>query len=308
MSQSSRAWARRETTGREGDILVNAMDRREFLATTAGGLASLTAARGLLAQANDDPLGVRDDFPITRRMRFLATSWIGPMPRVVRDVACEYVDEKMEFADTRTRLEKKEMTRIAFAALFGAKPQEIALLYATTDGENIVTRGLDLTGAYGREPNDEPMKRFNPDGSTKDDFTDSVHGLRISNDGLVYVADRGNGRIQVFQKDGTYVDEHFIKPETRRGSSSGAVWDIELSNDEAQTYLYVADGTNQRVWTLQRDTMEVLDSFGRRGRGAGEFHWLHKFAIDSQGNFYTGEVHMQRRLQKFVPQARTAAN
>ena len=161
-------------------------------------------------------------------------------------------------------------------------------------------------GAYGRMPDDNPMKRFNPDGSTKDDFTDSVHGLRISNDGLVYVADRGNGRIQIFQKDGTYVEEHFIEPETRPGSSSGTVWDIELSNDEAQTYLYVADGTNQRIWTLQRDTMEVLDSFGRRGRGAGEFHWLHKFAIDSQGNFYTGEVHMQRRLQKFVPQTSAA--
>ncbi len=122
------------------------MDRRAFLATTAGGLASLTTARGLSAQVNgdEDPLGVRADFPITQRMRFLATSWIGPMPRVVRDVACQYADEKMEFADTRTRLEKKEMARSSFAELFGAKPQEIALLYATTDGENIVTRGLDL--------------------------------------------------------------------------------------------------------------------------------------------------------------------
>ncbi len=163
-------------------------------------------------------------------------------------------------------------------------------------------------GAYGRVPNDEPMKRYNRDGSSKDDYTDSVHAVKVSNDGLVYLADRGNGRIQVFQKDGTYVEEHFIMPESRLGSSSGTVWDMEFSNDEAQTYMYVADGTNMRVWTLQRDTMEVLDSFGRRGRAAGEFHWLHKFALDSQGNFYTGEVHDQRRLQKFEPQASAGAN
>ena len=79
-------------------------------------------------------------------------------------------------------------------------------------------------GAYGERPDDEPIGRFNADGSSKDEFTDSVHGVRISNDGLVYVADRGNGRIQIFQKDGTYVEEHFIKPETRPGSSSGTVW------------------------------------------------------------------------------------
>ena len=159
-------------------------------------------------------------------------------------------------------------------------------------------------GAYGEMPDDLPIGRYqhNPDGPPAREFTDAVHGIRIAKDGHVYVADRGNGRIQIFTKDGTFIEEHFIVPETRVGSSSGSAWDIELSPDEAQTYLYIADGTNQRVWILQRDTMEILDSFGRRGRGAGEFHWLHKFAADSQGNIYTGEVHMQRRLQKFVVQ------
>ena len=157
-------------------------------------------------------------------------------------------------------------------------------------------------GAYGNVPDEAPMVRFDPDAPTSQHFSDSVHGLRISKDGLVYVADRGNGRIQIFQKDGTFVEEHFIVPETRRGSSSGAVWDIELSPDDEQTFLYVADGTNQRVWILRRKDIEILDSFGRRGRAAGEFHWLHKFVVDSKGNIYTGEVHMQRRLQKFVVQ------
>ena len=153
--------------------------------------------------------------------------------------------------------------------------------------------------AYGKVPDETPILRYDLAAPDTENYTDSVHAILISKDGLVYVADRGNSRIQIFQKDGTYVEEHFIMPETRRGSTNGTVWDIDFSTDEEQTFLYVADGNSQRVWVLRRNDMEVLDSFGRRGRGAGEFHWLHKFAVDSKGNIYTGEVHMQRRLQKF---------
>ena len=153
--------------------------------------------------------------------------------------------------------------------------------------------------AYGKVPDEAPILRYDLDAPVTEHYTDSVHAILISKDGLVYVADRGNSRIQIFQKDGTYVEEHFIMPETRRGSANGTVWDIDFSIDEEQTFLYVADGNSQLIWILRRSDMEVLDSFGRRGRGAGEFHWLHKFAVDSKGNIYTGEVHMQRRLQKF---------
>ncbi len=72
--------------------------------------------------------------------------------------------------------------------------------------------------------------------------------------------------------------------------------------DENQTFLYVVDGTNQRVWILKRDDLEILGSFGRRGHGAGEFHWVHRLAVDSQGNIYTGEVNRGRRLQKWIPE------
>ena len=154
-------------------------------------------------------------------------------------------------------------------------------------------------GAYGKVPDEAPIRRYVLDAPDTENYTDSVHAIVISKDGLVYVADRGNSRIQIFQKDGTYVEEHLIMPETRLGSTNGTVWDIDLSTDEEQTFLYVADGNSQVVWILRRNDMEVLDSFGRRGRGAGEFHWLHKFTLDSKGNMYTGEVHMQRRLQKF---------
>lgn len=115
--------------------------------------------------------------------------------------------------------------------------------------------------------------------------------------GLVYVADRANNRVQVFEIDGTFVEEVVIAKNTR---GEGSVWDVTVSPDPEQTYLYVTDGANQRIWILRRDGLEILDSFGRRGRGAGEFHWVHKMAVDSHGNIYTGEVHMQRRVQKFV--------
>ena len=135
-------------------------------------------------------------------------------------------------------------------------------------------------------PNDPPSQQFN-----------IVHALRITHDGLVYVADRTNNRIQVFQKDGTFVKEVIIAKKTR---GDGSTWDVDVSPDEKQTFLYVADGINQQVWILRREDLEIVGSFGRRGHGAGEFHWLHRVAVDSQGNLYTGEVSRGRRLQKWV--------
>ena len=137
---------------------------------------------------------------------------------------------------------------------------------------------------------------FDPEGSPSQEFN-IVHGLRLTDDGLVYVADRTNSRVQVFQRDGTYVDEVVIAKATM---GEGSAWDVDVSPDEQQTFLYVADGTNQRVWIVQRATLEILGSFGRRGHGAGEFHWIHRLVVDSQGNLYTGEVNRGRRLQKWV--------
>lgn len=93
-----------------------------------------------------------------------------------------------------------------------------------------------------------------------------VHAVRIAHDGLVYVCDRTNDRIQVFRKDGTFVKEAFIAKNTL---GSGSVWHIAFSNDPAQTYLIVNDGTNQQIWTLRRDSLEILSAFGHAGHAAG---------------------------------------
>ena len=142
-------------------------------------------------------------------------------------------------------------------------------------------------------PNDPPAQQFN-----------IVHGARVTNDGLVYVADRTNNRIQVFQRDGTFVKEVVIANKTM---GEGSAWDVDVSPDEEQTFLYVADGTNQRIWILRREDLEILGHFGRRGHGAGEFHWVHRLAVDSHGNIYTGEVSRGRRLQKFVLEKKEAS-
>ena len=91
----------------------------------------------------------------------------------------------------------------------------------------------------------------------------TVHGLVGSNDGLLYVADRRGNRIQVFQRDGTYVTEKTIAPLTR---ASGSAFVVALSPDDEQRWLYLADGTNHKVWILRRSDLEVVGEFGRGGR------------------------------------------
>lgn len=100
------------------------------------------------------------------------------------------------------------------------------------------------------------------------------------------------GRLfQVFRKDGTFVKEFFVAKET---PGRGSVWDLDFWIDPAQTFLLNADGANNEVRTLVRDTGEVVGAFGRNGRNAGEFHWVHNLAVDSKG-IYTTEVDIGKR-------------
>jgi hypothetical protein len=111
-----------------------------------------------------------------------------------------------------------------------------------------------------------------------------------------------NDRIQVFRRDGTFVKEVVIAGRTR---FIGSVWDLDFSPAAGQPILFAADGTNQHVWMLRRDDLRSLGNFGRSGRSAGQFHWVHSLAVDSKGNIYTGEVDSGRRAQKFVRRSGT---
>jgi DNA-binding beta-propeller fold protein YncE len=117
----------------------------------------------------------------------------------------------------------------------------------------------------------------------------------------VFVTDRRENRIQVFTREGEFLREGFIRRETR---SMGSTWDVALSRDPEQRWLYVPDGTNYTFWVLDRQTLEVVNSFGRHGKNAGQFQWVHNVAVDSRGNLYTTEVDTGKRIQKFVPVAR----
>src|SRR5437764_14748250 len=136
-------------------------------------------------------------------------------------------------------------------------------------------------GAYGAEPRQEKQPPYAPSAAPARQFGNPVHCVRLSNDGRVYVCDRVNNRIQVFEPTGRFVQEFRVEPLTR---ANGAVWDMVLSHDAAQKYLYVADGANGRVYILERATGRPLGAFGRPGRMAGEFTWADNIAIAAPGS------------------------
>ena len=152
-------------------------------------------------------------------------------------------------------------------------------------------------GAYGNEPDDTDLGPYDPDAPLAQQFRNPVHCAEPANDDFVYVCDRPNDRIQAFRKDGTFVKEVRIAPRTL---GDGSVWDIAFSKDPNQTYLYVADGKNMKVYVILRETLEVLTSFGDGGRQPGQFFAVHSIATDSQGNIYTTETYEGKRVQKFV--------
>ncbi len=152
-------------------------------------------------------------------------------------------------------------------------------------------------GAYGNKPSDTDLGKYDPSAPPAQQFRNPVHCAELSNDGLLYVCDRLNDRVQVFKPDGTFVKEVFINKQTL---GAGSVWDIAFSKDPAQKYIFLADGENDRVHILDRQSLEVLTSFGEGGRQPGEFYGVHSIATDSHGNIYTTETYRGQRVQKFV--------
>jgi DNA-binding beta-propeller fold protein YncE len=162
-----------------------------------------------------------------------------------------------------------------------------------------------MWGAFGTTPAELPDSEAElPNGPTQ--FVQPVHAARVSNDGRVYVSDRGGKRVQVFTTDGEYLQQVFIgrdciAPACGNGQTAAST---AFSPDAAQRFLYVGNRSQAKVMVLDRQTLEVLDEFGRWGSAPGEFGTLHHIAADSQGNLYTTEVTplqpANRRVQKFV--------
>ncbi len=179
-------------------------------------------------------------------------------------------------------------------------------------------------GAYGNNPVDDvaaaaagPFVNDYEKGNKKPIFfRPPVHCVKIANDGKLYVCDRGNNRIQVFNaldpnlgkpcvnltgeagKCG-FVSEQFISEKTRT-SIPGTAVSVNFSTDAAQSCIYVGDNSNMTIYILSRANLQELGRFGRSGTQVGQFHWLHQVSVDSKGNIYTAEVDTAKRVQKFA--------
>src|SRR6202171_656373 len=152
-------------------------------------------------------------------------------------------------------------------------------------------------GAYGSTPDDADRGKYDPAAAPPKQFRNPVHCVECSEDGLVYVCDRQADRIQVFKPDGTFVKEAWFAKNTL---ASGSTWDIAFSKDPQQKFIFLADGTNEKVRIVTRDTLQEITSFGDGGRQPGQFFGVHSIATDSKGNIYTTETYEGKRLQKFV--------
>jgi len=153
-------------------------------------------------------------------------------------------------------------------------------------------------GAYGKPPTDpqQPITS-GPNLKRQPDKLAVVHCIAASKDELIYVCDRSNSRIQVFKKDGTFVREGFVAP---RDGGMGTAFTIAFSADPAQRFLYLGDGSNKKVWILDRNDLSILGSFGTPGREGGRFMVIHSVVTDSKGNLYVGETVDNNRVQRFL--------
>ena len=177
-------------------------------------------------------------------------------------------------------------------------------------------------GAYGNNPVDDAaakaagewMVDYSKGNKKPTFFRNPVHCVKISNDGKIYVCDRGNDRIQVFDKNDPTLGKPCGNPAGEAGKCGfvaeqsisehtniiGTAVSMNFSTDKAQSCLYVGDNANMTIYILNRSNLQELGQLGRSGRNAGEFHYLHQVSVDSKGNIYTGEVDTAKRIQKFL--------
>jgi len=173
----------------------------------------------------------------------------------------------------------------------GYKNKRVAVLDAETG------KMKRFWGAYGNKPDDAPLPKYDPEAPPSKQFRNPVHCSDLSNDGLLYVCDRQHNRLQVFKPDGTFVREAFYAKNTL---GSGSTWDIAFSKDPQQRFIFIADGTNEVVRIVLRETLEEITNFGDGGRQPGQFYGVHSIATDSKGNVYTTETYEGKRVQRFV--------
>jgi hypothetical protein len=159
-----------------------------------------------------------------------------------------------------------------------------------------------MWGAYGKRPDDAAPRGPASYDPASNQFN-LVHGIAISKDGLVYVSDLQNNRIQVFTLEGKFIKEGFVARETIN-PENGTTFSSAFSSDSAQRFLYDADYPNEVIRVLDRASLAEIPAamIGHEGPYAGQFIGLHIIATDSRGNIYSAESDVIGRVQKFVYQ------
>ena len=126
---------------------------------------------------------------------------------------------------------------------------------------------------------------------------DVPHSIALDSHGQVYVADRGNARLQIFDEAGQFVAEW-------KGKSLGRPWAVRISPSGD---LFIIDGGDQaefwpdRARVLKLDPEgQILAALGSYGNAHGQFVWPHALALGSDETLYVGEVATGMRIRKFM--------
>jgi hypothetical protein len=168
------------------------------------------------------------------------------------------------------------------------RPTEVAWL---PDGTFFVSDGYVNTRVVKFDKNGKFLMTWGQKGNepneTRPGYMNTVHAIAVDKNRRVYVSDRANSRVQVFDENGKFLD---VWPNLRRPYS------FLMSKDQ---HLWVADGITQKI--LKYDlTGKLLYSWGTFGAFPGGFWGVHQFSVDSEGSLYTADVHVGRP-QKFRP-------
>ena len=174
------------------------------------------------------------------------------------------------------------------------KPADLAF---AADGSIYVADGYGNSRVAKFSPQGKFLLDWGKKGAGQGEF-DLVHSVAVDAQGLVYVADRNNARIQVFDAAGKFLNE-WKSPEL------GRPWSIAMSPDN---FLYVVDGGDlkpnppDRGQLLKLDlTGKIVAKWSRFGNQDGQIDWGHDIAVGKDGAVYVGDVNHSMRVQKFIP-------
>lgn len=174
------------------------------------------------------------------------------------------------------------------------QPTDVAV---AADGTFFVSDGYGNSRVVKFSPSGEFIASWGIAGNAPSEFN-TPHSIALDPAGNVYVADRGNARLQIFTSEGDFITEW-------SGKSFGRPWAVRVDDG----IVYVIDGGDQTEFWPDRARILKFDldgnplaSFGTYGKEPGQFIWPHTIAIGQNGELYIGEVATGMRIQKFVRQ------